>query len=111
MHMQTMLAALACLAAPTAAAELEVIFTEVPGHPTAVVPGARDLAGNPVFAEFISIDLMGFHPDGSEWVLKGRNSLGADLQATLVRGAGTTGTVFAQEGQPVDGGALRPATI
>ncbi len=84
---------------------IEVIFTEIPAHPTALVPGARDLDGDPVYAEFRTINFMGFHPDGSEWVITATNSLGPDLQAMLVRGAGTAGSVFAQEGQPVDGGS------
>jgi hypothetical protein len=86
------------------AAEIEVIFTEVPGHPTAVVPGAMDLNGDPVFTEFKALEDLSVSPDGSQWILKGRNWLGDQLETMLLIGSGTTGAVFAQEGQPVHDG-------
>ena len=49
---------------PIAAGDIEVIFTEVPGHPTAVVPGAKDLNGDPVFTEFKAMEVLSVSPDG-----------------------------------------------
>ncbi len=87
------------------AAELEVIFTEVPGHPTAVVPGALDANGDPVFAEFSAMELFTVSADGSRWIMKARNTLASDLDTMLVIGSGTKGTILAQEAQPIIGGA------
>jgi len=89
----------ACLAA-----ELEVIFSEAPGHETAVVPGAKDLDGEPIFTEFKALEILSVSPDGSQWILKGRNWLGDQLETMLLLGSGTEGEVFAQEGQPVHDG-------
>ncbi len=98
-------AAALLLAPATLGGEIEVIFTEVSGHPTAVVPGARDLAGDPVFTEFKALEILSVSPDGSQWILKGRNWLGDQLETMLLIGSETTGEVFAQEGQPVHDGA------
>lgn len=99
------LAGIIAISAAALAGEIEVIFTEVPGHPTAQVPGAKDLGGNPVSTEFKAMELFSVSPDGSEWVLKARNWLGSDLESMLLKGSGTSGSVFAQEGQPVHDGA------
>ena len=48
--------ALAALSTHALADDIEVIYTEITGHPTAVVPGARDAAGNLVFAEWTAIE-------------------------------------------------------
>jgi hypothetical protein len=91
-------------AAVVSAAEIEVIYSEKPGHPTAVVPGALDANGDPVFTEFKALEVLSMSPDGTQWILKGRNWLGSDLETMLLRGSGTEGAVFAQEGQPVHDG-------
>ena len=93
---------LAASSAP--AGEIEVIFTEVPGHPTAHVPGAVDLNGDPIDTEFKALEILSVSPDGEQWILKGRNWGGDDIDTMLLLGAGTTGEVFAQEGQPVHAG-------
>ncbi|MHC5114279.1 MAG: hypothetical protein ACYTGP_07615 [Planctomycetota bacterium] len=84
---------------------VEVIYTEVPGHPTAVVPGARDGSGAPVVTEFKSIEILALSPDGSRWLLKARSHAGPGLETMMLVGSGVTGSVFAQQGQPVAGGA------
>jgi hypothetical protein len=86
------------------AGEIEVIFTEVPGHPTAIVPGAVDLNGDPIVVEFKAIEDMVLSADGTQWILKGRNHGGSDIETMLLLGSGISGSVFAQEGQPVAGG-------
>jgi hypothetical protein len=89
----------------TLGADIQVIFTEVPGDPTAVVPGAMDPNGDPATTEFKAMELFSISPDGSQWILKGRNYLGSDLETMLLLGSGASGSVFAQEGQPVHDGA------
>ncbi len=86
------------------AGPIEVIYTEIPGQPSAVVPGAKDAAGNPVFAEFTALGEIALRGDGGEWMLKATNNLGTTLDAILILGAGTVGNAFAQDGQPVQGG-------
>ncbi len=98
--------ALACMSINgiTVAYDMEVIFSEAPGHATAVVPGAKDINGDPVFTEFKAMELLSVSPDGMQWLLKSRNWLGSDLEAMLMLGSGTAGSVLAQEGQPVHDG-------
>lgn len=93
------------MAVPALAAEIQVIYTKIPGHPTANIPGVLDLDGNPTSSDFRSIEGLRLSPDGSLWVLQGRTQLGSDLENILLMGSGTTGTMFAQEGQPIPGGA------
>lgn len=90
--------------APTQAGEIQVIFSEVDGHPTSQVPGALDLAGNPIVTEFKALEDLTFSPDGSMWIVKARNEAGSDLETMLLIGSGTSGMMLAQEGQPVAGG-------
>ncbi|MGD8454295.1 MAG: hypothetical protein PVJ57_20985 [Phycisphaerae bacterium] len=86
------------------AGPIEVLYTEIPGHATAVVPGALDENGQPVYAEFTALENLALRPDGGEWVLKGRCNLGSSLDTLLLLGSGTAGTMFAQDGQPIQGG-------
>jgi hypothetical protein len=87
-----------------AAGPIEVIYTEIPGQPSAVVPGAKDANGNPVFAEFTALQEIALRGDGEEWMLKATTNLGSTLDAILILGSGTVGNAFAQDGQPVHGG-------
>jgi hypothetical protein len=80
------------------AADVEVIYTKIPGHPTSIVPGAKDAAGNPITVNFRSHnDLVG-SPDGTHWLLWGSthpdDSLGHRF---IILGSGTEGTIIAQE--------------
>jgi hypothetical protein len=86
------------------AGTIEVIYTEIAGEPTAVVPGARDANGQPVFAEFTALEELALRHDGGQWAIKGRCNLGDTLDSILMLGSGTVGTVFAQDGQPIQGG-------
>ncbi|HRP62882.1 MAG TPA: hypothetical protein PK400_06290 [Phycisphaerales bacterium] len=87
------------------ASVIEVIYTKFAGHPKAIVPGALDLSGNPLTTEFRAMeDLIG-SPDGTHWMLKGRTQQGSDGEVILMIGSGNVGSVFAQRGQPVHGGA------
>jgi len=100
----TALVALATLGASAASAQsLEVIYTKKTGDPTAVIPGTLDLAGAPAATTWRAIEDIAVRRDGSDWVVKGRTQLGSDLETILVRGSGTTGTMFCQEGRPFQG--------
>jgi len=87
-----------------AAQSLHVLYTKIPGHPTSVVPGALDLGGQPMFTEWRAFEDLVVSPDGSRWVVKGRTQAGSDLETLLFMGAGLSGSMFAQEGQPVHAG-------
>ncbi len=103
--MVSALAAALAAVGVSSAAELEVIYTKIPGHPTAAVPGALDLNGDPVATDFRALEDIFLSPDGSTWALKGRTQLGSDLENILLIGGGTSGHAIAQEGQPIIGGA------
>jgi hypothetical protein len=106
MRTKTVLLPLAALAASSAAFAQtpEVIFCEAQASPKSIVPGTLDLVGNPVVSRWKALEDMAVRQDGLAWLVKGRSELGADLEATLTLGAGSTGIMFAQEGQPVAGG-------
>ncbi|MBI5863432.1 MAG: hypothetical protein HZB38_02750, partial [Planctomycetes bacterium] len=92
-------------AASTSAAGIEVIFSKKPGHATANIPGTLDLSGLPAASDWKAIEDFSVSPDGRRWMVKGRTQLGADLETVMVLGGGSTGTMFAQEGQPFIGGS------
>jgi len=79
---------LTLLAATPAATQVpRVIYSEIPGHPTAEAPG-------------LGIDFTGFlslygSPDGSRWIFKA--FVDDPENDVIVVGAGTTGAVVAQE--------------
>jgi len=87
-----------------ATAGLEVLYTKIPTHPTSIIPGAVDVNGDPAETRFRAMEDLFLSPDGSYWMLKGRTQLGSDLENIMLLGAGASGTMFAQEGQPVHGG-------
>lgn len=85
---------------------LRVVFSEIPGHPTATAPGAEDLDGTPMFTEFKALEDLTVSPNGQQWLLKARTTAGADLEGILYRGVGLTPIYFAQEGRPLNGGLV-----
>lgn len=91
--------------ARAAAIDVDVIYTKIGGHPTAVIPGTLDLAGQPAATEWRAMEDLVVSGDGTRWVIRGRTQLGSDLETILVMGSGTSGTMFAQEGQPIPTGA------
>ncbi|MBU0640367.1 MAG: hypothetical protein KKB50_16000 [Planctomycetes bacterium] len=94
----------AALCAPTPADEIEVIYTEISGDPSATVPGTKDASGLPVFAEFYSIGELALRHDGGEWVIKASSTLDSTLDQILILGSSLVGDAFAQDGQPFQGG-------
>ncbi|MBL8863781.1 MAG: hypothetical protein JNK02_17460 [Planctomycetes bacterium] len=99
-------AAAAALAPQTLAQNVEVIYTKINASPTSSIPGTLDLAGAPAPTEWRAIEDLAVRPDGGQWVVKGRTRLGSDLETILVRGSGTGGTMFCQEGRPFLGAAV-----
>lgn len=100
--------ALCAVVSPVASAfqPPRVVFSKITGHPTAVIAGAKDLAGAPVFAEFRAMENLYGSSEGTRWMLKGRTQLGSDLETMLMMGSGTSGSVLIQEGQPAVGGGF-----
>ena len=97
--------ALAALCPTLPAQQLEVLYCEVPGSAKAVVPGALDeTTGLPEATSFKAIEDLVLSPTGDAWIVKGRTLQGSTEENILLLGGGTTGTMFAQEGQPVPGG-------
>lgn len=94
------------IAACAPAASLRVIYSEVASSPTSIVPGALDAAGQPVVTSWNSLAVPGLSVriNGDEWVVRGTTTQVTSLDNILVRGAGNTGTMFLQEGQPLQGG-------
>jgi hypothetical protein len=90
--------------AQAAPSDPRVIFTEIPGHPTALVPGALDAGGLPVATDFIALEDLAVRQDGGQWMLKARTAQATTNDSILILGSGTSGTMFAQDGQPLQGG-------
>lgn len=82
-----------------------VIYTEITTHSSGTVPGALDGGGNPVATNWLALEDLSISHDGSEWMLKGRTTQATTNDSILVKGSGLGGTMFAQDGQPVQGGA------
>jgi hypothetical protein len=82
-----------------------VIYSEIAAHSSGTVPGAKDAGGNPVATNWLAIEDLAVRPGGTEWVIKGRTTQATTLDSILVRGAGVAGSGFAQDGQPMLGGA------
>ncbi len=92
--------------APAAIAQnVQVIYTKIDSSPTSDINGALDLAGMPAASKWRAIEDFSIRRDGGDWVVKGRTRLGSDVETILVRGAGASGTMFCQEGQPFQGAA------
>ncbi len=98
------LAVVALAAATTSGEPIETIFTKVAAAPTSQVPGALDLNGAAVFSEFTAFESIVLNPGGSSWMLKGRTSLGSDLEHVAVMGSARSGSMFVQEGMTAPGG-------
>lgn len=87
------LAAIAGGAASYAGAPLvEAIYTEIPGHPTATVPGG------PVGSEFTAIRGIRPSPSGEHWIMSAFAVPLASQFDIIVVGSGTAGTEVAREG-------------
>lgn len=84
--------------------DLQVIYSEIAGHPTADAPGVLDAAGQPTTANFTALEDLSLRQDGDEWVIKGRTDVFGGNDPIIIRGGGKIGTMFMQDGQPFKGG-------
>ena len=83
---------------------IEVLYCEIPTDLRSTVPGAKDASGDPVVTKFKALEDFRLSHDGDAWILKGRSQLGSELEACLLIGSGLIGDMFAQDGQPFQGG-------
>ena len=99
-------ALLIALATPAVAQTVNptVRFTEIATSPTSDVPGTRDLAGTPVASKFLAIAELAMREDGGDWLLKAQTNLPTTHDQVLLRGNPSTVVMFAQDGQPLQGG-------
>lgn len=105
MQPKHILAAAIALSAVSSAQQLQVIFCEIPSSAKSVVPGALDnLTGLPEATNFRALEDLFVSPDGTRWMIKARTQQGSDEENIMLLGSGTTGAMFAQEGQAVPGG-------
>ncbi len=100
----SVLASLTATAAIASPGPVKVIYSEIPGHPTAAIPGVLDAGGGATTSDFKQISDVNMSPNGQHWVIRGRTLLGSDLENIMLVGSGMSGTAFAQEGQPIQGG-------
>jgi hypothetical protein len=102
--------ALVVMAGAAGAGPIEVIYTKITGHPTAIVPGALTPAGDPETIEFRDLRDIALSPDGTQWMLRASTQNGAltgagpDHNDICMKGSGRTGAMFVQEGQPMPAG-------
>ena len=87
------------------ASDIEVLVSEIPDHPTSLIPDAVDLSGTPVSIRYKSLEGFTVSPDGTQWLLRGRADSDANYDTFMVHGIGSASNMLAQEGQPVHGGA------
>jgi hypothetical protein len=92
------------LVGPAWAVGPDVIHTEIVAHPSSLVPGAKDAGGNPVITNWLALEDLSIRHDGGQWMLKGRTTQAATNDSILNLGSGLSGTAFAQDGQPLQGG-------
>ncbi|NUP95324.1 MAG: hypothetical protein HUU28_04090 [Planctomycetaceae bacterium] len=105
MNSMNILVAAALFCAPASAQSLQVIYCEIPASPKSVVPGALETTtGLPEATNFRALEDLFVSPDGSRWMIKARTQQGSDEENIMLLGSGLSGTMFAQEGQPVPGG-------
>jgi hypothetical protein len=105
MHFDKVAVALALVSTAAGAQDLEVVYCEIPSSPKSSVPGALDeITGLPEATNFRAIEDLFLSPGGTAWMIKGRTQQGSNEENILLLGAGTGGTMFSQEGQPVPGG-------
>lgn len=83
----------------------DVIYTEITTHSSGTVPGALGPGGVPVATNWLALEDLSIRADGGEWMLKGRTTQATTNDSILVLGSGLSGTMFAQDGQPLQGGA------
>ncbi len=83
--------------------QIGAIYTKIPGHPTALVPGARDPSGSPTNTEFRQFNQLSVSRTG-KWAIRGfTQQISPDIKDVILTGNGTTGSVLLQRGLPFPG--------
>jgi hypothetical protein len=83
--------------------QIGAIYTKIPGHPTALVPGARDTSGNPTNTEFRQFNQLSVSRTG-KWAIRGfTQQISPDIKDVILTGNGATGSVLLQRGFPFPG--------
>ena len=86
-----------------AAFQIGAIYTKIPGHPTARVPGARDPSGTPTNTEFRQFNQLSVSRTG-KWAIRGfTQQISPDIKDVILTGNGATGSVLLQRGFPFPG--------
>lgn len=93
-------AIIAACPAAVAAGPVQAIFTNLPGHPTSLVPGLSGLAFNPGIST--QFDRPFVSPDGRRWILRARLAPPADNSnnEVILLGSGPAGSAVVREGTP-----------
>ncbi len=81
-----------------------VIYSEVATAPSGSVPGALGPGAVPVSTNWLAIEEVVVRPDGGQWIVKGRTTQATTNDSILMIGSGLSGTMFVQDGQPLQGG-------
>ena len=83
--------------------QIGAIYTKIPGHPTALVPGARDPSGTPTNTEFRQFNQLTVSRTG-KWAIRGfTQQISPDIKDVILTGNGATGSVLLQRGFPFPG--------
>jgi len=96
--MRTLILSAAAAGACTALATAQtprVIFSEIPGDPTSLVPEG---AGVPAGTRFDSFDRPYRSPDGTQWILSASTDLDLSEDEVIILGTGTSGVTVVREG-------------
>ncbi|MHC4413967.1 MAG: DUF7453 family protein [Planctomycetota bacterium] len=83
---------------PLTAGTIEAIYTNIPGHPTAQVPG---VPGEQFRSPLVPFLTLHGSPTGTHWIFKAfTDNPSSEANDVIVTGSGTVGTVVAKEGNP-----------
>ena len=102
---RSLLFAVPALSVVAAAQTPQVLYSEVAASATSAVPGALDAGGAPVVTTWLAIEDLAVRQNGAQWCVKGRTTQATTNDSILLLGSGLVGTMFMQDGQPVQGGA------
>ncbi len=86
------------LATPAGAIDIDAIYTNLSGHPTAQVPG---VPGEQFRAPLVPFLTLYGSPNGTNWIFKAfTDNPDSNANDVILVGSGSTGAVVAKEGDP-----------
>lgn len=86
---------LGAVTAAAAAQNATVIYSEIPGVPSGMVPAGADV---PEGTAFDSFDRPFRSPDGTRWIISASTTLATGEDEIIIVGSGTTGMTVVREG-------------